>query len=416
MHFPTYAISALNTLGSAIGGSALVLTGLVISHPFRMNPAVLSTTAAKLIVQPILALCITLLLHMSHDQVRNITLISAIPGGFFGLAFGKSFNATPEIRHIWFRCRHVAVMDSDPEPIRVSRMSMRSPIPYAHDLLLVKSTTIEEACMAEPTWVRPALARYSWVVARRAISPEDRIAVGVRGQERQQRWGGFIRKDQIVKVISPWHLRSGLANTVSLSLPALQALRFLEIELASLSNDWGPGGSVGYELASRAPVVTRKSDLDLVIKAQDRFDRDFAQHLWKKIALAPAKVDSGRSTMLVSKTAAAKTRARFREPRPDNAPIAAEHQIVAAVFSPLTFAPSLKMTSAPRNPTPETTYETIRPRAEGSLSSSSPHMTKAAAPAATSALVRVPAMRCCHCRSNPTVAPIAIASTKRMAK
>jgi Malonate decarboxylase, alpha subunit, transporter/Phosphoribosyl-dephospho-CoA transferase MdcG len=97
-------------------------------------------------------------------------------------------------------------------------------------------------------------------VARRAISPKDRIAVGVRGQERQQRWGGFMRKDQIVKVIAPWPLRSGLANTVRLSLPAMQSLRFLEIELASLSNDWGPGGSVGYELASRAPVVTRESD------------------------------------------------------------------------------------------------------------------------------------------------------------
>ena len=42
-------------------------------------------------------------------------------------------------------------------------------------------------------------------------------------------------------------------------------------------------------------------------------------------------------------------------------------------------------------------------------------MTKAAAPAATSALVRVPAMRCRHCRSKPIVAPNAIASNKRMA-
>lgn len=182
-------------------------------------------------------------------------------------------------------------MDSDPEPIRVSLMSMRSPIPYAHDLLLVKSTTIEEACIAEPTWVRPALEKYPWVIARRAISAEDRVAVGVRGQERRQRWGGFMRKDQIVKGITPWHLRSGLANTVRLSLPAIQSLRFLEIELASLSNDWGPGGSVGYELVSGAPVVTQESDLDLVLSAPDRFDRDFVQHLWKKILLAPAKVD-----------------------------------------------------------------------------------------------------------------------------
>jgi phosphoribosyl-dephospho-CoA transferase len=182
-------------------------------------------------------------------------------------------------------------MDYDPEPIRMSLISIRSPIPYEHDLLLVKSTAIEEACMAEPTWVRPALAKYPWVVARRAVSPKDRIAVGVRGQERQQRWGGFMRKDQVVEVIAPWHLRSGLANTVRLRLPAMQSLRFLELELASLPNDWGPGGSVGYELASRAPVVTRESDLDLVISAPERFARDFAQHLLKKIALAPAKVD-----------------------------------------------------------------------------------------------------------------------------
>jgi phosphoribosyl-dephospho-CoA transferase len=173
----------------------------------------------------------------------------------------------------------------------VSLMFMRSPIQYAHDLLLVKSPTIEEACIVKPTWVTPALAKYPWVVARRAVSPEDRIAVGVRGQERQQRWGGFVRKDQIVKMVAPWYLRSGLANTVRLCLPAMQALRFLEIELPSFSNNWGPRGSVGYELASRAPVVTRESDLDLVIGAPDRFDRHFAQHWWKKITLAPARVD-----------------------------------------------------------------------------------------------------------------------------
>jgi phosphoribosyl-dephospho-CoA transferase len=181
--------------------------------------------------------------------------------------------------------------ETDLESIGVSLMSMQSPIPYPHDLLLVKSMTIEEACMVEPAWVRPAVAKYPWVVVRRAVSPKDRIAVGVRGQERQQRWGGFVRKDQIVKAIAPWHLRSGLANTVRLSLPAMQSLRFLEIELASLSNDWGPGGSVGYELASRAPIVTQGSDLDLVVSAPERFDRDFAQHLLKTIALAPGKVD-----------------------------------------------------------------------------------------------------------------------------
>ena len=163
--------------------------------------------------------------------------------------------------------------------------------PYVHDLLLVKSTSIEEACMAKPTWVSHALVRHPWVVVRRAIAPENRIAVGVRGRERQERWGGFVRNDQIVKTIAPWYRRSSMADRERLSLPAIDSLCFLEIELTALSNHWGPGGSVGYELVSRASVVTRESDLDLVISAPDRFDRNFAQHLWKKIALAPAKVD-----------------------------------------------------------------------------------------------------------------------------
>jgi hypothetical protein len=34
---------------------------------------------------------------MDHNDVRNITVISAIPGGFFGLVFGKGFDSTPEI-------------------------------------------------------------------------------------------------------------------------------------------------------------------------------------------------------------------------------------------------------------------------------------------------------------------------------
>ena len=50
-----------------------------------------------------------------------------------------------------------------------------------------------------------------------------------------------------------------------------------------------------------------------------------------------------------------KHKRQMKEPSPVSAPIAAEHQIVAAVLSPRTFAPSLKMTPAPRKPTPDTT-------------------------------------------------------------
>jgi predicted permease len=47
--------------------------------------------------QPLFAIFVMLLFRMSHNDMRNITVISAIPGGFFGLVFGKEFDATPEI-------------------------------------------------------------------------------------------------------------------------------------------------------------------------------------------------------------------------------------------------------------------------------------------------------------------------------
>ena len=94
---PSYINRTLTTMGSAAIGSALVLTGLVVSaQKFRFDKSVFWAAAAILLIQPLFALGMTLLFHMSHDQVRDITVINAIPGGFFGLVFGKAFNATPD--------------------------------------------------------------------------------------------------------------------------------------------------------------------------------------------------------------------------------------------------------------------------------------------------------------------------------
>lgn len=97
IHLPSYATAALKTLGSAANGSALILTGVVISaQRLRISGPVIWTTLAKLIAQPMIAIGACLLLRMSQEHIRSIALISAIPGGFFGLVFGKSFNSTPE--------------------------------------------------------------------------------------------------------------------------------------------------------------------------------------------------------------------------------------------------------------------------------------------------------------------------------
>lgn len=81
------------TLGSAATASALILTGVVVSaQRFRFNKDVFWTTVTILLLQPIFALSMTLLFHMTRVHVRDITIISSIPGGFFGLVSGKALT------------------------------------------------------------------------------------------------------------------------------------------------------------------------------------------------------------------------------------------------------------------------------------------------------------------------------------
>jgi predicted permease len=97
IHLPPFATGTLTTLGRSATGSALILTGLVVSaQSFQLNGCVVITTLLKLIVQPLFALSMMLLFQMDRDDLRNITVVSAIPDGFFGLVFGKGFDHTPE--------------------------------------------------------------------------------------------------------------------------------------------------------------------------------------------------------------------------------------------------------------------------------------------------------------------------------
>ena len=98
IQIPEYLSNTLGLLGGAAAGGALLLTGLILSaQPFTLTRPVLITAFAKLILQPTLAFGIALAMPVSHAQVRDITLIFAIPEGFFGIVFGKSFNTIPEL-------------------------------------------------------------------------------------------------------------------------------------------------------------------------------------------------------------------------------------------------------------------------------------------------------------------------------
>jgi phosphoribosyl-dephospho-CoA transferase len=54
---------------------------------------------------------------------------------------------------------------------------------------------------------------------------------------------------------------------------------------------WGPGGSVGFELASGVPSTTRDSDLDLVLSADEQLARTDATRLHADLSTLPVRID-----------------------------------------------------------------------------------------------------------------------------
>ena len=95
---PSFASRSIELIGSAAAGSALVLTGLVVSaQKFEFGSNTVVAVFLKNLLQPGLALGAAMLVHVSLEQTRYVTLISAIPCGFFGIVFGKSDNVNPRL-------------------------------------------------------------------------------------------------------------------------------------------------------------------------------------------------------------------------------------------------------------------------------------------------------------------------------
>jgi len=97
-HVPVYVEKGLIILGAATEGTALFVTGLIVSaQRFTLNWSVGRAVLAKNVIQPALCLAVVFPLAMPVEQTRYVVLLSAIPCGFFGILFGESFDATPEV-------------------------------------------------------------------------------------------------------------------------------------------------------------------------------------------------------------------------------------------------------------------------------------------------------------------------------
>src|SRR5580658_2759450 len=147
-----------------------------------------------------------------------------------------------------------------------------------------------------PAWVEPALLRAPWVVVRRGHVRDGMIPVGVRGLARQQRFAAVLAVAEVADRLSPEELtesRHVIARRRQDEAPALAALARVAPILLSRGHRWGPGGSVGFEIATGVATATATSDLDLILRQDRRLELCDAIALLDVLArsAAPARID-----------------------------------------------------------------------------------------------------------------------------
>ena len=169
------------------------------------------------------------------------------------------------------------------------------PVP-THDLIRLHEPIALMADAPVPAWVEPALRRAPWAVVRRGHVRDGMIPVGVRGLARPQRFAAFLAVGEIADRLSPEDLTDSLYAIERArrdAAPAFAALARVGPILARHGHRWGPGGSVGFEIATGVLTATSASDLDLILRQDRRLEPREAIELRAALteAAAPARID-----------------------------------------------------------------------------------------------------------------------------
>jgi len=200
-----------------------------------------------------------------------------------------------------------------------------------HDLIRLREPTAVKLEGPAPSWVEPALRLTPWVVVRRGRIRDGWLPVGVRGATRAQRIAAWLAVADIAEQWFPEELWDGVANRPTRlayapesiqteAVPAVAALSRVAPLLARLGYRWGPGGSVGFELATAVATATASSDLDVILRQPLRLEPDEARVLQVALteAAAPARIDALLETpqggVSLADLAAAPTRVLVRTP------------------------------------------------------------------------------------------------------
>jgi phosphoribosyl-dephospho-CoA transferase len=201
-----------------------------------------------------------------------------------------------------------------------------------HDLIRLRAPTAVTANGPAPSWVEAVLKQTPWVVVRRGRIQAGAIPIGVRGLTRAQRFAAWLASADVAERRSPEELWDRVENRPALGLtcalertrteaiPALAALARVASLLLHRGYRWGPGGSVGFELATGVATATASSDLDVILRQAQRLELDEARALQAALAeaAAPARIDTlletPRGGVALADLAAAPTRVLVRTP------------------------------------------------------------------------------------------------------
>ena len=150
---------------------------------------------------------------------------------------------------------------------------------------------------------------------RRAAVSTDRVAVGVRGATRTERYAAWIRRCDIVQVLSAEALRWW---EILPPLPAFESLRTVEQRWSGIGLAWGPLGGVGFAIAADLSAVHEESDLDLLLRMPAQLQAAEVERLMESLVGLSVRVDvqvqtpygyvalaelaQGRSKVLLCKT------------------------------------------------------------------------------------------------------------------
>ncbi len=163
----------------------------------------------------------------------------------------------------------------------------------AHDLLWLERRWLRASTTASvPSWVSEGCGPV--VVRRESVADTQMIAVGVRGNDRSQRFAAYAPIAQVTECMSPYdiaQMEAWLEHPLRDQMPVLQTLQQVAPLLNQYLLRWGVTGSLGYELVTGTSQIHVASDLDLVIDAPQYLSRAMAQSLCDTLRDVPCRVD-----------------------------------------------------------------------------------------------------------------------------